>query len=417
MPLPLLLNPPQGWYVSRASYNGWVSWGAYNVGLLTFDRSTFSGTDVFGVSPLDATFGGTYDDVSTRLDQIEVTRGRSNNLDTMLAGSANVDLRDPTGIFNPANAAGPLYGQLEDRLHPIKLVGTFLGVQYGLFYGWVRRFNWQPSGRRGITRLECVDLFYWLDRATPVITSTGATTTGAAIGKILDAIGATDTGMRDLDAGDNIPDFSADGTKTALQLIQGLLEAERGVFFVAGTGKATYRSRNSRLTKTSSYTFVDTFTGAEPGVDWDQAFDRVTVKRTQNAFIATAFDSAVIAKVGYNDLPTITTPYLSTDQQALDLAAWILSQNNSAKPPTRDFTIDNRDPNLLIQALSRELIDRITATSARGNSSGDYHIDSLRHVIDRKGGHTTTYLLSKASATNPILFGTATFDGGYVFAY
>ena len=37
--------------------------------------------------------------------------------------------------------------------------------------------------------------------------------------------------------------------------------------FIAGNGKATYRSRLSRLTKTSSYTFTDIYTGAEPGVD------------------------------------------------------------------------------------------------------------------------------------------------------
>src|SRR3954466_12722016 len=85
--------------VSRAGYNGFVSWQAYNVGLLSFDHSLFNGTDVFGVSPLDATFGGTYDDISKKIAGWNVKRGRSNNLDTVLAGEASVDIRDPDGLF------------------------------------------------------------------------------------------------------------------------------------------------------------------------------------------------------------------------------------------------------------------------------------------------------------------------------
>jgi hypothetical protein len=90
--------------VSRARYQGWVSWAAYNIGLFTIGSSLISSADVFGVSPLDASFGGAYDDVSSRLRDIHVTRGRNNNFDAMLAGGATVDLRDPYGDFNPENA-------------------------------------------------------------------------------------------------------------------------------------------------------------------------------------------------------------------------------------------------------------------------------------------------------------------------
>lgn len=412
--------------VARAVTNGWVSWGAYNVGLLSFDNSLFGGTDVFGVSPLDASFGGTYDDVSSKIAGANITRGRSNNLDVVLAGGCSLDLRDPTGLFNPDNAASPLYGQLEDRLHPVKLVDTYAGTTYGLFYGWVRRFHWEPQGRRGISRLECVDLFYWLDRANPIIASTGPTTTGAAIGKILDATGATDAGMRDLDTGDTIPDFSANQPGTAsqngLQLIQKLLEPERGVFFIAGSGKATYRSRLSRLTKTSSATITDKMSGAAPGVDWDQAYTRITVQRVDATgavtYTATAYDSSVVPKAGYNDMPPIQTTYLASNAQADSLAAWILSQNTSPKPPLRDFTIDNREAALLTQILARELVDKITVNAARGGTGGVFHIDSLNLTIDGKtGSHTMAYLLSRASTISPALFDTADFSGAYQFVY
>ena len=416
--------------VARDAVNCWVSWMAWNVGLLSFDLSLFSGADVFGVSPLDASFGGTYDDVSARLDRVTITRGRNDNLTTMLAGEASVDLRDPDGIFNPDNASGPLYGQLEDRLHPVKLVSTYGGIKYPRFYGWVDQFTWQPDGRRGITQLHCVDLFYWLGRATPVIAPTGPTTTGAAIGKILDAVGATDPAMRDLDAGDTILDFSANqpdvggvpvpstGTGSGLDLIAGLLEAERGSFFIAGTGKATYRSRLSRLTKTSSATITDHMNAMAPGVDFSRALTRVTVKRTQTGYSAVALaDAASLSKIGYADVPEIDTPYLLADSEADALAAWVLSQVKTPRPPLYSFGLDNREDALLIQILARELVDRITVSATRGGTVGDYHIDNISETIDGKGGHSCAWLLSRVAppgspdfAFSPIVFGTYQFD-------
>jgi hypothetical protein len=71
--------------------------------------------------------------------------------------------------------------------------------------------------------------------------------------------------------------------------------------------------------------------------------------------------------------------------------------------------------NLLTQALTRGLVDRVTATNTRGNSTGDYFIDSITHTIDGKGGHSTQWLLSKAESIVPIIFDTSFFDGPGTF--
>lgn len=442
--------------VARAVYQLQVAWNAYSAGLLSFDNSTFGGTDVFGVTPLDVSFGGTYDDVSTRLRRATWGRGRDDNLATMLAGDAMFELRDPgwtdgggwhPGLYNPNNPASPLYGQLEDRLHPVRWTAQLAGTTYGLFAGWGRRFAWEPQGRRGILQLECVDLFYWLERARPVISSagsltaavygvgvygdsaygsaTGVWTTGSAIAAILDAVGLTDPAMRDLDAGDVIPDFYADGSLNGLELIEKLLEAERGVFFVSGTGKATYRSRLSRLTKTSAWTLADRMIGAAPALDFDQAKTRVTVRRVNGlgdvTYTAIAVSSApFVGKIGVSDLPTIDTYYLSSNAQADALAAWVLAQVQTPRAPLYDFTIDNRESDLLAQILSRELIDKITATEVSGGTSGAYHIDRMNHTYEGgpdDGRHSVDWLLSKASTLIPIIFSTTTFDSGAVFIY
>jgi hypothetical protein len=413
---------PDSGRIARATHRLQIGWGSYNAGLISFDHSTFGGTDVFGISPLDSTFGGTYDDVSSRLATGRFSRGRDNNLDVMLAGEATIDLRDPLGIFNPNNVTGPLYGQLEDRLHPVKWEATTASGRRGLFAGWTRRFRWEPGGRKGITRVECVDAFYWLERAKPLISSTGVTTTGAAIGLILDAVELSDPSMRALDTGDTIPDFEADGSKTGLELIQDLLQAERGVFYISGDGLATYRSRLSRLTAPSTATFDHRVTAIEPGVDFDAAKTRVTVTRVDAAGTATYTGTATSSgasyqKLGYSDLPEIRTPYLISDAQADELASWILAQVQTPTPPMYGFKIDGRDSDLLEQILDRDLVDRITANTPRGNTQGEYHIDRLTINVDAKGLMASDWLLSRATTAAPIVFDTAAFDEGYVFVY
>lgn len=403
--------------VARATYNLKVAWSAYNLGLFTFDVSEFDGADTLGVSPFDVAFGGPYDDVSALFAGGTWTRGSDDNLQRILAGSATFSLRDPGGRFNPANPSSPLFGQIESRLHPCQLTGTYAGVTYPLFYGWVRGDQSQPGNRRSYATLTCVDLFYWLDRAMPVIASTGTTTTGAAIGAVLDAIGWIDPALRHLDTGDTIPDFSADGTVTATDLISGLLQAERGVFFHAGTGKATYRDRTAVFATSSVATIADLMSSIVPAVDFDLVQNRVTVTRTQDSYTAVAVDQDSANRFGFSDLTPISTPYLANDAQADALAAFILSQVSSPNPPLYALTIDNREAALLTQILAREINDHVTVTESTDGSGGDYILQQLQHTLDETANHTATYAATRATSLDPILFDTATFDGAAVFEY
>jgi hypothetical protein len=400
--------------VARARYTLEAAWSSHALGIFTFDTSTIGGTDTLGVSPFDITFTGPYDNMSSIFDGARVNRGRNNTRDVVLAGGATIDVRDRAGMLNPENVLSPLYGELEDRLHPIRLKATFPAegpdaVTYGIFYGWIRGSTWEPGGRKGTARLECVDLFWWLNRAQPVIAATGVTTTETALGLILDAVGWTDPMLRDLDTGDTIPDFSADGKKTALQLIQELLEAERGMFFINGFGIATYRDRLARATMTSLASVVDTMSALAPGIDFEAVRTRVTVTRTQNAYQAIATDDVTATKRGYDD-ESIETAYLSSNTAADDLAAFMLSTLKTPKEPLYDVTIDNRTADQLTQVLARDLVDEISVISSRGDVGGNFHIDQIEHTITRDR-HTAVWLCSRETNDHPFLFDVSLLDG------
>lgn len=314
-------------------------------------------------------------------------------------------------------SGGALFGTIGERLHPIRLRATYAGVTYGVFRGYVRAVEWEPSGRRGIARLSCVDLFYWLERCYPTIASTGATTTGAAIGLILNACDQLDPAARDLDTGDAIPGFSADGSKTALALIGELLEAERGVFYASRNGVATYHDRLSRLSATSAGTVTDIMSRLVAGTDQDVLRNRVRVKRTQNGYTATAELASSISAIGPADLPTIETAYLGSDAQAEGLADWILPLVCEARSHVRELTIDSRTAALFAQILSRDIGDRVTTQAARSGTDDDYILEQIEETVSSTGVHSARWLGSRASAIVPFLVGSSLIDSDDVIVY
>ena len=397
-----------------ASYNCRVAWDTYQAGLLTFGYSTFDGLDVFAPQPFTATYLGPYDDPSDMLASAEVTIGRDSNLTWLPASSAQITLRDPLGLLNAENVDGPLYSALlSDRMHPITLEGD----GFPIFSGWIRQITWEPTKRKGYAHLDCVDITYFLNKAYPIIAATGATTTGAAIGLILDAIDWTDTGSRDLDVGDSIPDFSADGSATALSLIEGLLECERGTFYAAPNGVATYRDRSWRQMLDSVALIEDEMSFVAPGVDFDAAITRARVTRTQSGYIAEANAPANDQrKLGWNDLPPIETPYLIADAGADSLADWLVWVLGQPRPPMHELALDNRTAYQLYQILARAFGERITVSSAQTGQSGDYHIEQIRHSIGGTPRHVCNLLVSRV-ILKAIQFGYSTFDGTDVFVY
>lgn len=390
-----------------------VAWSSNATGMFTIGTSTIGGGDTIGTSLLDADFGGLYDNVTAALARASITRGRDDTLTQMLAGEATVTLRDPEGFYSPENPASPLHAVMPDRLHPARLVmkrPLYPGFT-PLFYGWTRRIVWQPSGRRGVTQLELVDLFYWLERAFPIIAPTGATTTGAAIALILSAAGVPASWQR-LDVGDAIPNFAeADGSVSALELIAGLLNAERGVFYIAGSGTATYESRHARTLRTIPFqTIVDVMSNVEPSLDFSLVKNRVRVKRTQNNYLATATDQASVTRNGYSDLPEIDTPYLATDKDADSLAAWILRQVRQPRPPLRSLRIDDRTAALIDAMADAELVDRWAIQEGHASTDAEVFLERLTHTIDfqPRRKHTLDALTSKASGEQAFQIGVST---------
>lgn len=337
---------------------------------------------------------------------IDITRGRDDDLAVTQAGKCTVRLYDKTGKYSAVNAASPLSPHLRPRLLG-RVIATYLTVAYPRFYGFLERCETNPDYGTKLGTMEFADLFTRLGVVQPVIAATGPTTTGAAIGKILDWLGWTDPTLRDLDAGDTIPDFSADGTATGLALIQALLDAERGQVYVNGAGVLVYENRQARSqgARTTSQATIATMAAVAPGTDIATVKNTATVTAT-GGLPQTYTDSASATEFDPLPFGAITSPYLTSDAQALSLGTYMVSRRKDPLPTARRLGLDSTVAGVIIPMLARDIGDRVTVTSAITGLTGDYHIEKIHEVVDTAAlSATNDWTLSQRRTVTPLLIG------------
>lgn len=359
---------------------------------------------------VEVQIGGFWTSLGADPQAIAIARGRDDDLAFAQAGTCTIRLHDHTGKYSAVNAASSLYPSLRPRL-PVRVQATYLGVTYGLFSGYLDRCETDPDYGVQQATMQLTDLFARLGTVKPVIASLGMTTTGAAIGAILDNLSPLPALPRDLDTGDALPDFAADGTATGLALIEGLLATARGVFFVNGSGVAVYDNRHARwqgARASSQATIAGTMRAVAPGTDIATIRNTATVTRTGGA-AQTYADSASAAEFDPLPYAALTSPYLASDNQARSLASYLVQQRKHPTPTARRVRLLADEPSVRVPLLARDLGDRVTVTNALTGLGGDYHIEKLTHTIDvATMRHTCDWTLSKRPATGPFLIGIST---------
>jgi hypothetical protein len=380
-----------------------VAWGGSVEGLFRIGISTVGGTDTIGVWPADGAFEAVTDDTVAFATQ----RGRSSDQAQLMTGTATIRLRDQSGKYNPSNPSSSLAPNVVP-FKAVRITASFSGTVHPLFYGFIMSIANNPSPQRPITTLQCADLMAWLTLRKPTIASTGTTTTGAAIGTVLDEV-SWPASLRDLDTGDAIADFSADGTKTSLALIKSLLDAEMGAFYIAGDGKATFKDRNSRYASLASLSTIDgaseTLMGFQSTNMVATIFNSATVTRTGGT-AQTASDTDSINTYGQRDMGALTTPYLADDAAALSRARLRVLKFKDPKTPATAKMVSSS--NTTAAMLARELGDRVTITEPFGNTDKQYFVESIAQASQASAGpqrHSTDWRLSETpgAAGTPVI--------------
>jgi Concanavalin A-like lectin/glucanases superfamily len=117
--------------VPVARYQVEVAWTPTpSTGILILGTSTLGSNDVL-TTGLPVDYGGVFEDLTHEVESIRITQGRSDALGPMQAGTCSLELRDPTGKYNPTNPSSPLYGLLE----------PFRAVRVSAYFGRATYFD------------------------------------------------------------------------------------------------------------------------------------------------------------------------------------------------------------------------------------------------------------------------------------
>lgn len=336
-------------------------------------------------------------DYSDRIMDMQVSHQSSRRTGPLVeysARTASITLLDDDGALDPATleAAG------------LTAPGSILRLrwQYGadiwpVFYGYID--TWQPEHRypdHAVVTITATDGFSLLEaqsREALTFPVGAGETTGARLGRILDAAGWP-AAMRSIATGDSTLQ-ATDMPGTALNESQEVARNEVGEWYVQPDGAAYFRNRRAVVTEArsaiSQATFGSDVAGGEiryvdkPGFAWDRAQLANTIRATRaGGTLQTASDATSVGRYGVYD-PGEFQLAVQTDADALDWASYVLVQD---KDPDSRFTELHLECALepeatFPQALGRRFGDRITVVRRPPGSivdSRQVYICSVNHA-------------------------------------
>ena len=274
----------------------------------------------------DWVLGGTlFYDISSRVRSIELTRGKSRDLDTFSSGEAVVQLNNYDRAFDPTFEASPFYGNIVPK-REVRISSNGI-IQYkGVIDDW--NLQYAVSGESTATFVAS-DGFVFFNNQTLGAGTAVVQTSGERINAVLDdpfvnwpvSLRAIDTGVTTLGA-----DVIADNTNvlTYLKLVE---QTELGRFFIGKDGKAVFLDRTVAPSSSVAVSLTDDGTGI-PYRDMqivygsEQLANEVVVSSVITTSTTTAIDEDSQVAYGIFNL-TLNDLLMNTDQQLEDLAVFL----------------------------------------------------------------------------------------------
>jgi len=184
--------------------------------------------------------GFQYYDITNYVTSIEVTRGKSDEIDTISSGELVVELNNRTRAFDPEYAASPFAGNILPKRLVRYSVNGIRQYQGGLD-DW--NLTYTPDGD-AVASFDASDGFVYLNNQTLGAGTATAQLAGARINAILDdPLVQWPAGERSIDTGTTTlgANVVEDG-QNVLSYLQQVEQSELGLFFIGKDGKAVFKA-------------------------------------------------------------------------------------------------------------------------------------------------------------------------------
>ena len=390
----------------------------FEVNYFTLDDATLGQLDTGGY--LDGTLLG--DDVSPYIQQLSITRGRTDPLSNFNAGTCTIVLNNNDRRFDPINQASPYYDATAGRsgVTPRRKV-TITSGGLPLFVGRITDIDIDYDFTNSTVTFAVADDFVLLANANVASALTPALElSGTRVSYLLDlpeiAYSAT---TRSIAAGTSaLGAYQIDANTNALSYLQKIAESEQGLCFIAANGNLTFTDRLSAAFATIAATFSDTGTDIPYQTlavlyGQEQLYNRVQATVVSGT-VQTASDATSQTEFGVSTF-AIDNLLLASDAEALTLATSLV--NTYSEPIYRfdDLTVSvsslsapNRAIVIGLEIGDVVAITRTYNTGTPASTTQNYAVERVQHTLTA-AQHSATFGLRAASILYQFILDDVTF--------
>jgi hypothetical protein len=205
------------------------------------------------------TLGGvTFVDLTSLVENVSITRGRSRQLDQFNAGTAVIAFDNASQVLNPSNTSSPYYPFVLPRC-PVQILANGIPIYTGLITDWNLDYD---ISNQDMMYASCSDNFTVLANQSLNAVTPSAQATGARINTVLDLPEINYQGARAIDAGSStLGAFAISQDTNCLNYLQLINTSEQGYLFMSAAGTLTFKGRSSVLNPVAGATFNTDGTG------------------------------------------------------------------------------------------------------------------------------------------------------------
>ena len=211
------------------------------------------------------TLGGvTFVDLTSLVENVSITRGRSRQLDQFNAGTATIAFDNASQILNPSNTASPYYPFVLPRC-PVQILANGIPIYTGLVTDWNLDYD---ISNQDMMYASCADQFTVLANQVLNSHTTAQESSGTRIARALGYAEIVYQGPTSIDVGSSTlggtadsVDFSISQDTNFLNYLQLVNTSEQGYLYMSAAGTLTFKGRSSVLNPVAAATFNTDGTG------------------------------------------------------------------------------------------------------------------------------------------------------------
>ena len=205
------------------------------------------------------TLGGvTFVDLTSLVENVSITRGRSRQLDQFNAGTATIAFDNASQVLNPSNTSSPYYPFVLPRC-PVQILANGVPIYTGLITDWNLDYD---ISNQDMMYASCADQFTVLANQALNAVATTSQASGTRINTVLDLPEINYQGARAIDTGSStLGAFNIAQDENCLNYLQLINTSEQGYLFMSAAGTLTFKGRSSVLNPVAGATFNTDGTG------------------------------------------------------------------------------------------------------------------------------------------------------------